>query len=114
EPNIIPPAHVRDEGDALSIRRPARPANLPRHIKLFDSQAARLDLRIGLRSNLLGIGNSFWHGQILGCGDRFGDDCAHEYDDSKECENAHKAGLVRMREMLMNDSEVAQQTLRGK
>ena len=47
-----------------------------------------LDLRVGFGGDLLGIGDGLGRGQSLG-GQDFGDNCAHEYDDSKECESAH-------------------------
>ena len=64
EPQIIPSAHVGDEGDALAIGRPRGPAHLPRHVELLDGQTARVDLRVGLRRNLLRIGNGLGAGRV--------------------------------------------------
>ena len=40
--------------------------DLARHVELFDGQAARLDLRVGLGGDLLGIGDGLRRGESLG------------------------------------------------
>ena len=56
--------------------------DLARHIEFFDGQAARFDLRVGLRRNVLGIGDRLWRKQSLG--DRWGSQRAHEDDNKKQ------------------------------
>jgi len=63
KPQIIAPADVADENDSLAVRRPRRRADRARHIELFDFEIP-LDLHIGLRGNLFGIGDGLGAGEV--------------------------------------------------
>src|SRR5262249_50090617 len=65
DPDVVSPAHVRDERNALAVRRPRRMPDLTCHIQLLDGQASWLDLRVGLGRDLFGIGNGLWSSQCL-------------------------------------------------
>ena len=86
QPDIVAAADVRDEGDALAIRRPGRCSDRARHEQAFDGKALLVlfHVRVGLAGDQFGIGDRLGGRKLLRQGKS-----AHRNENGKQDESTH-------------------------